>query len=292
LAFAAPALASPTPTIAVDASEGFLHPGLLHTEEDFDRIKGFIETDAEPFVLDWVKLKSRANPNYVSRPLLTIYRGINDEAPQNYARLFNGMTTAYVLAVRWKLGGGDEYAAAAARILDAWSSTLVEIRGSEDRVLTAGLQGYQAANAAEILREYSGWTSTATVNMLVNIFYKMNHDFITEHWGAPIDFFWANWDLANIASMMAIGVVADDRMIWDEAIDYFKNGKGMGAIENAIWALHKENCTGKVLGQNQEAGRDQGHAILDFALLGVIRQHAYSQGMDLWGYLDNRILAG
>lgn len=120
----------------------------------------------------------------------------------------------------------------------------------------------------------------------------MNHEFVTVHLGMPDDHYWANWDLANIASMMAVGVVADDRSIWDEAVEYFKSGHGMGAIENAIWTLHEEENTGKVLGQGQEAGRDQGHAILDFALLGVIGQQAYSQGVDLWGYLDSRILAG
>lgn len=92
--------------------------------------------------------------------------------------------------------------------------------------------------------------------------------------------------------MMSIGALADNRTIWDEAVDYFKSGDGNGAIEKAIWYLHTEQGTGKKLGQNQEAGRDQGHATLDFAMLGVIAQQGYNQGDDLFAYLDDRILIG
>lgn len=296
LALASQAFASPTPTSsgAMDTRQRpFVHPGLLHTDEDFHRIRGLVKAAKEPFVRDWVKLDVMADPKYVPKPSPTIWRGRQTEGPDNVADLFRDVARAYVLAVRWKVGGTEEHAKAAANILDAWSSTLKEIRGPSDRFLASGLQGYQIANAAEILRDYPGWKGfDATIDLLVKIFYSMNHEFTTLHLNQPDDHYWANWDLANLASMMAIGVVADRRDIYDEAIEYFKHGHGMGAIENAIWTFHKENCTGKILGQGQEAGRDQGHAILDFAMLGVIGQQAYSQGLDLWGYQDNRILAG
>lgn len=93
-----------------------------------------------------------------------------------------------------------------------------------------------------------------------------------------------------MASIHAIGVVADDEALVDEAVEYFKNGIGNGAIEKAVWELHEESGTGKVLGQNQEAGRDQGHALLVMGLLGTFAQQNYNQGNDLFEYLDNRIL--
>lgn len=95
-----------------------------------------------------------------------------------------------------------------------------------------------------------------------------------------------------MSSIHAIGVVADDEALVDEAVEYFKNGNGNGAIEKTIWELHTESDTGKVLGQNQEAGRDQGHALLVMGLLGVFAQQNYNQDNDLFEYLDNRILAG
>lgn len=291
------AAGSPTRTSAYASIESrrqpFAHPGLLHISEDFERIRGFVKAEREPFVLDWVKLDAQADPGYVPNPHPTVWRGKQTEGPNNVADLFTDIGTAYVLAVRWKVSGEDEYVKAAASIIDSWSSTLVEIRGPSDRFLASGLQGYQIANVVEILREWSDWKGLdAAVNMLVDIFYSMNHEFTTQHLGMPDDHYWANWDLANIASMMAIGVVADNHDIWNEAIEYFKGGHGMGAIENAIWTLHTEDGTGKIFGQGQEAGRDQGHAILDFALLGVIAQQAYSQDVDLWGHLNDRLLAG
>jgi hypothetical protein len=95
-----------------------------------------------------------------------------------------------------------------------------------------------------------------------------------------------------LAAIHAIGVLSDDQAMIDEAITYFKTGDGNGAIEHAIWELHEEEGTGKVLGQGQEAGRDQGHALLCFGLLGVLAQQSYNQGEDLFALLDNRILAG
>jgi hypothetical protein len=90
--------------------------------------------------------------------------------------------------------------------------------------------------------------------------------------------------------VLSIGVLSDNRTIYEEGIEYFKNGAGNGQIQNAIWKIY--TVDGQALGQGQEAGRDQGHAMLDFALLGAIAQMAYNQGDDLFGYLDNIILAG
>lgn len=100
------------------------------------------------------------------------------------------------------------------------------------------------------------------------------------------------WDLCNLAHVHALGVLSDNQTMIDEALTYFSEGVGNGRLETAIWKLYEEDGTGKSLGQNQEAGRDQGHALLDFALLGPFAQQSYNQGEDLFALLDNRILAG
>jgi hypothetical protein len=93
-----------------------------------------------------------------------------------------------------------------------------------------------------------------------------------------------------MASMLAIGIFNDNVTMYNEAITYFKSGVGNGNINSAIWKLY--TVDGESLGQGQEAGRDQGHATLDFALLGPLAQMAYNQGDDLFAYESNRILAG
>lgn len=102
---------------------------------------------------------------------------------------------------------------------------------------------------------------------------------------------WANWDFCSIAAIQAIGVFTDNQTMYDYATNYFIGGDGMGAMPNFIIANHTEEGTGKVLAQSQEVGRDQGHATLDIALLGVILQQGYNQGDDLFELMSNSGLA-
>lgn len=273
----------------------FQHPGLLHTAKDFERITNYVDTNREPWTAGWNKLAARANADYIPNPKETVCRGGAGREcnPENYPSLFRDAAAAYTNAVHWKITGDETHANASARILDAWSSSLKYINGSSDKFLASGIYGYQLANAAEILRDWTEWNGLPTVaEMLERVFYPMNHNFLVNHNGAVIDHYWANWDLANMCTMQAIGILTDNTTMYDEAVNYFKNGAGNGAIENAIWELHNEPGSEKVLGQGQEAGRDQGHSVLDFAFLGVFAQQSYNQGDDLFSYLDNRILAG
>lgn len=102
---------------------------------------------------------------------------------------------------------------------------------------------------------------------------------------------WANWDLCSIAAIQAIGVFTDNQTMYDYAVNYFISGDGMGAMPNFIIANHTEDGTGKILAQSQEVGRDQGHATLDIALLGVVLQQGYNQGSDLFEIMSNSGLA-
>lgn len=282
------AVASPSHRARQD---GLVHPGLLHTQEDFDRITGFVNDQKEPWLTGWNKLTARANADYSPNPVETVYRGTG--SPENYANLFRDAAAAYANALHWKISGEEAHAEAAARILDGWSSTLKDISGSSDKYLASGLYGYQLANAGEILRDYAGWEGLSDLVTMMNaVFYPKNHRFFIDHNDAAVDHYWANWDLCNICSMHAIGVLSDNQTMVDEAITYFKTGEGNGAIEKAIWTIHEEEGTGKPLGQVQESGRDQGHTVLDIALFGVLAQQSYNQGEDLFALLDNRILAG
>jgi hypothetical protein len=283
------------------AGQGFAytHPGLLHTGADFTRVAAKVKANSEPWKTGWTILtsNSHASATYKASPQATVYRGTCDGcASENYSKLFNDAAAAYALALRWKISGDTSFADASKSILDGWASTLKVISGNSDKFLASGIYGYQLANAAEILRAYSGWPASnlkTFVTMMRNVFYPMNHDFlIVRHNDAAIDHYWANWDLANIATMQAIGILSDNTTMYNEAVNYFKNGGGNGALPRAIWKLHTEAGSGKSLGQNQEAGRDQGHATLDFSLLGVIAQQSYNQGDDLFALLNNRILAG
>lgn len=157
--------------------------------------------------------------------------------------------------------------------------------------LAAGLYGYQFANAGELMRDYSNWESDkfkAYQQWMVDVFYVANHDFIVRHHGAPVLNYWANWGLANLASMLSIGILSDRRDIYNEAVDYLLNGDGNGCLKRTI--VHVFDGDNAGLAQIQESGRDQGHSTLVIGLLGIIAQMTYNQGDDFFGYNNNVIL--
>jgi hypothetical protein len=271
-------------------AQSFQHPGMLHRQADLQRMRDSVKADAEPWLAGWKRLI--ANPHskstYAANPVDTVYRGTG--SPENYSRLYNDAAAAYALALRWHVSGDTSFARAGVEVLNAWSARLKKIDGSTDRYLAAGIYGYQIANAAELLRGYSGWRRDdfdRFKNMMLTVFYPINHDFLVRHNNACISHYWANWDLSNMASMISIGILCDNRAIYDEAVEYFKHGGGNGSIANAVWYLHPGG-----LGQWQESGRDQGHSLLGPALLGAFCEMAWNQGDDLYGYDDNRFLKG
>ncbi|MEO6921778.1 MAG: LamG-like jellyroll fold domain-containing protein [Collimonas sp.] len=286
-----PPEATPPETTPPPASTAFVHPGLLHTQADFDRMSQKVKASAAPWIDGWNILiaNSHASLNYNPRPQTAIYRGNDGVHGQNYPLLYQDIAAAYACALRWKISGDELYAKKAVAILNDWSK-LTLIGGDTNGDLVAGLQGYQFANAAEIMRSYSGWAAAdlaAFQDMMRTVFYRINHDFLIRHNGTEVTHYWANWDLCNMASIMAIGVLCDDHSMFNEAVDYFKNGAGNGAVSQAVYYMHPG-----YLGQWQETGRDQGHNTLGIALMGPICEMAWNQGVDLYGYDNNRFLAG
>ncbi|MBW8898542.1 MAG: alginate lyase family protein, partial [Massilia sp.] len=282
-------LADATQTAATTTA-AFVHPGLLHTQADFDRMVAKYTTN--PWSASWNILiaNSHASLSYKPNAQAIVYRGYDGVHPENYGYLFNDVAAAYQCALRWKISGDTAYADKAVQIMNAWSSTLTSIQGTTDAALAAGIYGYEFANAGEIMRTYSGWAAadfTAFQNMMRNVFYSINHDFLIRHNNTDVTHYWANWDLCQMASIMAIGVLCDDWSLFNEAVNYFTGGAGNGAVAQAVYYIHPG-----FLGQWQESGRDQGHATLGIALMGALCEMAWNQGVDLYGYDNNRFLMG
>lgn len=271
------------------ANAAVAHPGLLHTEADFARMREKVRAGEQPWTGSWDNLVASKNSQstWGQRPVPVISRGGSGD---NVALLYNDAAAAYQNALRWKISGEVAHANKAVEILNAWGSTLTEVTGNADRFLAAGIYGYQLANAAEIMRTFPDWTAAdfATFkDMMLRVFYPVNHHFLVNHNGAHIENYWANWDLCTMASILAIGVLCDDQAKIDEAIAYFKTGAGNGSITHAVPILHSPT-----LGQWQESGRDQPHTVMGVGLMASICEMAWNQGIDLYGYSDMRFLAG
>jgi len=259
---------------------------MLHTDADFARIRAKLKAGAQPYTAGWNVLTANrhAQSTWKPNPLPIVYRG---GSPQNYPTLYNDIHAAYQNALRWKITGDTAHGDAARDILNAWSAKLTSVQGSGDRFLAAGIYGYQFANAAELVRDYPGFVLDRFVAMMKNAFLPLSESFLTDHNGAYITNYWPNWDLVNMACVLAVGILADDKPTAERAVDYFMNGKGLGAIRNAIPVVYDDQ-----LAEWLEAGRDQGHATLGVGTMGAICEMAWNQGIDLYGYDDNRFLKG
>ncbi|MCH4565696.1 alginate lyase family protein, partial [Halomonas sp. EGI 63088] len=164
---------------------------------------------------------------------------------------------AYQHALIWKITGKSAHGDKAVEILNDWSATHTKLTGNADRYLASGLFGYQFANAAEMMRDYPGFEFERFKDYLLNVFYYplverflYGNSFGLDHNDACITNYLANWDLCNMAAMIAIGILCDNREIYNKAIAYFKTGGGNGCITHAANRVHSPT-----LAQWEESGR-------------------------------------
>ncbi|MFF0269856.1 alginate lyase family protein [Kribbella sp. NPDC004536] len=270
---------------AAAAPATFTHPGALHNWGDLNRAKVRVAAGNDPWLSGWNRLvaNSHAQSTWQPNPQATVIRGGTGE---NYGILYNDIHAAYQNALRWQVQGTSANGDCARNILNAWSAKLTTVTGNADRFLAAGIYGYQFANVAELLRGYPGFDLARFKTMLLNVFYPLNNQFLLDHNGACITNYWANWDLCNMNSILAIGILCDDGAKYDQAVNYFKNGAGNGSIAHAIPFVYDDQG----LAQWQESGRDQGHTMMGMGQMGAFCEMAWNQGDDLYGYDNNRFM--
>lgn len=260
----------------------FLHPGILYTQADLDRMKNALTNKQNPWNTDWQLLQANylASSSYSFNPVETVYRNDTVNGSSGYGSLENSSSAAFLLAVEWSLTGNTDYSKAAISILNKWSSVLKSIKG-KDAQLAASLNGYKLINAAELLRySNSGWSSSDVNNfskMMTDVFYPLTSTYGQVNGG------WANgnWDAADIVYNMSLGIWKNDTALYNNAVEYFKNGEGNGSVIHYI-----QNDSGQL----QESGRDQAHAQGGLGLLLIAAQMGYNQrqfnksGTDMLSY--------
>ena len=267
----------------------FVHPGGLHTQADFDRMKAKVAANASPWVDSYNQLTavSEANTGWPWAPVTQIVRGAS---PNNYARSQKDALAIYYLALRWRITGDTNFAEKAIAGCNAWSSTMTNgVGGNSNWALGAGICGYEFAVAGEALRGYANWSQTSISNYcnFLKIFAGGNDSFLQNHNGTCDSHYWCNWDACNVASLMACAVFCDDTNMFNRAVAYAKQGRGNGNMTSAAWYVHTNG-----LAQWQESGRDQAHTMDGIAWMGVACQVAWNQGVDLYGFDDNLYLRG
>ncbi|MGZ3846942.1 MAG: alginate lyase family protein, partial [Flavisolibacter sp.] len=132
---------------------------------------------------------------------------------------------AHQNAVMWAITGDKRYAEKAIEIVNAWSSTLKSITG-RDAILMAGLGPFKMVNAAEILRYTNAAWKEADIKQTERHFKQVVYPVLKDY--AP--FANGNWDAAAMKTVMAIAVFCNDRPMFENALQYYVNGRGNGRL--------------------------------------------------------------
>lgn len=279
--------------VSAQAPAVFTHPGAISNKADLDFVKAKLAINAEPW-------------NTAYNQMLTIATNYNGTtAPQDGAENAQKADArqCYANALAWYFTGNANYADNAIRILNVWGNTFNGYavpavgQGSQSQ-LNAGWIGALFGPAAEIMRSYSGWTTTDRTivqNMFRTRFYPALKQMST--WNG-------NNDLTQIDALINIAVFNEDATEFNLAIQrlnarnpsyfYLASDGGVPAIAgdgnnvNTFWS----NPTQWVDGLTQETCRDYNHHA-QFALASALHaaETAWNQGVDVYTPNTDRYIA-
>lgn len=315
----------PMTMFPVSDNHGFVHPGGIVSQQDIDRAKELLAAKNSRIVNAWNILCNNeySQSTVATWPTEWVNRG--GSGTQNYMNCARGAAMAFQNALRWKISGDRAHADAAVRIMMQWVRSCKGLSGDTNVSLAAGIYGYEWANAAELMRDYDGWSREEFDQFrqwMIQVFYNPAIDFLRRRHDTWSNFrysnlgerpghYWSNWGLCNALCVMTIGVLCDDVHIYNEGLSFYKYDH-VGTFKDDRTKLSQivnDGCNEFIgnlvpvmmtdnrgpfgfLGQMQESGRDQGHALMALGLAIDICQSALSQGEDLFAYMDDRIAAG
>ena len=302
------------------AQGGFHHPGLLHSEADFESIRERVAAGDPDMV---AALDALRNSRGIVAPgnmavTGTIVRGISG---QNYMNAYRGAAYAYQCALMWKITGDTSYADRAAETLNAWRTWNTALGGNTNISLIPGFTGYQFINAAELMRDYrsDAWGEEEFElfkQYMIDVWFPTAQDFLERrHDTVTREGNWyhyhSNWGLGNALFCVSLGILCDSPDIYNYGMYWIKEGPGNESL--CVTLEHPDPNAGSLCGfgwglipwfhadergplgylnQMQESGRDQGHSMAALGLLSYAFQSAYNQGDNAFCNLGNALVPG
>jgi hypothetical protein len=260
-------------------AQTFTHPGIPLSASDLSTVKSHITAGDYPWKqgYDVFAADGHSSLTYsMQGPFAQVARNYNGTGVDiNLSQWRNDMTAAYNLAVMYYMTANGQYATKSRDILLAWANTQTEFSGYESN-LDLGEYAHIFGGAASILRgTWTGWTAantTAVQNLFNNVY-------------------WPSTGCAGYA--LGTGAKAALGLAGAAAIAAFSDDPAK--IAKVVYLLQKTPSTGFInslaTGEVGESGRDQGHAADQWASSVMAAEMLYKQGIDLYSYLDNRLLA-
>lgn len=298
----------------------FRHPGMMHSEADFERVKERLAAGESAATQSLANLRA-AGPVYGDHGgnwavNVDISRGIT--GAQNYMNAYRNCARAYQCALLWKITGERSYGDIAVDVLNAYATWNKSLSGNTNISLIPAFNGYQFLNAAEIMRDYDGWKKEDIEKFkqyMIDVWFKVAQDFLERrHDTVTRESNWfhyhSNWGVGNELFCISLGIFCDLPDIYNYGMYWLTEGPGNESlfvgthIDEAAdvmcgegWGLmpwfHKDK-RGPLgyFAQMQESGRDQGHAMASLGLMGNAFQTCYNQGDNLFNNMYNPLVPG
>ncbi|MFO0954982.1 MAG: alginate lyase family protein [Candidatus Saccharibacteria bacterium] len=320
---------APTASTTVTPASGFVHPGVLVSQSQLDFVKAKIASGQEPWTSAFNKMKSNSlasrtyTPSPVPKLMCSTSVGLGEGFPQAGCTEMNrdGAAT-YTQALMYAYTGDITYANNAAKIINAWTSTLKEIPYDQPRTST-GAQAYwqnllvvgwsteTMTRGAEIIRYTSSAMTPAQITQSETWLKGFIYPFLNSYTAGGN----GNGGMTWTEAIMNIGVYTNDRAIYDKAVAWYKvkmpqliyltsdgarpplptdanTGKpwswGTGKVDE-LWRYP----TQWVNGLETETCRDMGHTFMGLGPMSNIAETAYIQGTNNFyaDYKDRMVAA-
>ena len=290
----------------------FVHPGISYTQGDLDRMKAMVEAGREPWkrCFDGLRFSRWASPGVFARG-----RGAGLGSFNNTIG-FDGRH-AHDQALMYRLTGDEGYARRARDLVNS-SVNYRDVWATGTPALDNG-KIFLLVEAAELIRDFPEWAEADKEKfrkVLRDVFYPVIKNGDSNRWG--------NQGLSAFKGCLAIAIFLDDAKMYDRVWNYLTGrrhrpddepypGGGVWVpgwpAQFCDWLITRTGRRGfgneedwmydEVLpfyiyknGQCQESCRDQAHATYGLFNYVAIADIFWSQGDDLYGALDNRILTG
>lgn len=201
---------------------------------------------------------------------------------------------AYANALAWAVGGSQEYAQQAIKIMDAYAST-VKGHNNSNAPLQAGWVGSVWARAGELIRYTdAGWSEDS-----IRQFESMLSDVYMPLTVNGTDHNVANWELVMTEAAILMAVFLEDADSYETAMGWFLKrvsatvyltsdgeypvaARGQSSSPDAIIDWWFGQSTFRVNGQAQETCRDLEHTGYSFASMAHVAETSRIQGTDLY----------
>lgn len=137
-------------------TSAWVHPGILHTTADLNRMKSLVKSRAQPWyeAYEAFSADSHSSMSYSFTEACPVVTRDKDASLIVCMDQFSSDSTAALqLALMWYITGDENYGIKATRILDVWGSTLKVVNGnsfvkhglwSEREKITSSRNGWSA----------------------------------------------------------------------------------------------------------------------------------------------------